>query len=879
MRYRRFLRLQARSREEIERDVDDELAAHLELRVAELIHRGESPERARAIAVERFGDLRGTREGLVLSARERSGRRRRSAWLDALRQDTVFALRGARRSPGHTLFAVAMLALAIGLTTGTFTVIYGALLRPLPFPHADRLYTLLSQDSTGKRIEQVSLANWLDWSEQNRTIQHSAIYQTGRLPVVTGNESSRVSATETIGEFFGTLQPNMLLGRGYTVADAQSEQRFAVVSEGLWRGLLGGDRSLSRPIVLSGRTYNVVGVVRAGYEYPAGTDVWVSRKYEREFGARRNWVSFTGIARLRDDVGLTDADRDLDAIAAHIRQSDPAGIYSYGVELRPLKSAIAGDAGRYLWLLQGAVGFVLLIACANLAGINLARGKRRTQEMAVRAALGAARARLIRQLLIEHVTLALLAGAAGMLIAWWSVRAVLLRTSDLLPRAEAITIDRGILAFAVVVALITGVITGLLPALQLSRVSLKEQMSGGQRGAVAGGRNLPGALLVGIEVAFALMLLTGGGLLMRSYRILLARDLGFDTSNVITAQIALGTVPEIHEVERYWETLLPSLRSIPGVEAVAASNWIPLGIGVSTFLDIEGRAETGGSGYRAISDDYFRTLGLPLLAGRVFDARDVYGGQRVGVISQKLADTYFQGVNPLGRRMRTPGMESFGGRSEPQWITIVGVVADMRQWGLAEEPRPELYVSYRQVPVHGMSMTALVRTRLSAANLMAAVRNRIREHDRRTPADLGTLAELLDNGLQHRRLTLAVLSTFGAIALALAMIGLYSLISFAVAQRTRELAVRAALGARRRNLLQMVFANAMAVVLLGVIAGLAGAAALTRLLDVMLVEVKPLDPLTLLVVTLCLLAAAALAILLPAVRAARLDPLMALRAE
>ena len=277
MRYRRFLRLQPRSREEIERDVDDELAAHLELRVAELIDRGESPARARAIAVERFGDLRGTRDGLVLSARERSERKRRSAWLDALRQDTVFALRGARRSPGHTLFAVVMLAMAIGLTTGTFTVIYGALLRPLPFPRADRLYTLQSQDSTGKRIEQVSLANWLDWSEQNRTIQHSAIYQTGRLPVVTGNESSRVSATETIGEFFGTLQPSMLLGRGYTAADAQSEQRFAVVSEGLWRGLLGGDRSLSRPIVLSGRTYKVVGVVRAGYEYPAGTDVWVSR--------------------------------------------------------------------------------------------------------------------------------------------------------------------------------------------------------------------------------------------------------------------------------------------------------------------------------------------------------------------------------------------------------------------------------------------------------------------------------------------------------------------------------------------------------------------------------------------------------------------------
>jgi putative ABC transport system permease protein len=494
--------------------------------------------------------------------------------------------------------------------------------------------------------------------------------------------------------------------------------------------------------------------------------------------------------------------------------------------------------------------------------------------MAVRAALGASRTRLIRQLLIEHVALALVAGVAGFAWSWWCVRVVLLEAGNLLPRPETMTLDLRVLGFALAISLATGVLTGLFPALQVSRTSLREQINGRQRGSITGGRNLPGAILVGIEVALALLLLTGGGLLIRSYRMLVSHDLGFDTNNLITAEIALRS-RDAQESVQYWEGLLSRLRSTSGVEAVGASNWIPLGIAGSTFLDVEGGVEGGGAGYRAVSDDYLRALGLPILAGRGFARTDAIGTARVAIVNQRLAETYFRQTNPIGQRIRARGMES----TEAPWLTIIGVTGDLRHWGPAADPRPEMYVSYRQVPHHAQAMTAVIRTRVPPATLLPAIREQIRQYDPNTPADLGFLQERLERALQARRLIMTVLSAFAALALLLAALGLYSLISFAVSQRTREIAVRAALGARRVNLLRMVFSNAMIVVGLGIMAGLIAAIALTRFLAALLVDVQPLDPVTLITVTLCLLLAGTFAALWPALRAARLDPLTALRTD
>jgi putative ABC transport system permease protein len=544
------------------------------------------------------------------------------------------------------------------------------------------------------------------------------------------------------------------------------------------------------------------------------------------------------------------------------------------VIFRPLHRGVVGDYADYLWLLLGGVGFVLLVVCTNLAGINLARGRTRTQEMAVRAALGASRKRLIRQLLIEHVALALVAGLAGFALAWWCVRLVLLEAGNLLPRAESITVDLRVLAFALAISLATGVLTGLFPALQVSRTSVRDQMVGLQRGSITGGRNLPGAVLVGVEVALALLLLTGGGLLIRSYRMLLSHELGFDANNLITAEIALSS-RDAGERVQYWEGLLARLRGMSGVEAAGASNWIPLGVAGSTFLDLEGGVQGAGAGYRAVSDDYLRALGLPLLAGRGFARTDDIGSPRVVIINQRLAETYFRHTNPIGQRIRARGMES----TQAPWLTIIGVTADLRHWGPAADPRPEMYVNYRQVPFHAQAMTAVVRTRVPPATLVPAVREQIRQHDPNTPADLGLLQERLERSLQARRLIMTVLSTFAALALLLAALGLYSLLSFAVSQRTREIAVRAALGARRVNLVRMVFGNAMIVVSLGILAGLLAAIALTRFLAALLVDVQPLDPITLIAGTLCLLLAGTLAALWPATRAARLDPLTALRTD
>ena len=548
----------------------------------------------------------------------------------------------------------------------------------------------------------------------------------------------------------------------------------------------------------------------------------------------------------------------------------------------PLRTALVGDVSSYLAVLLGAVGFVLLIVCANLASANLARGTARAHEMAVRVALGAGRGRLVRQLLVEHLLPALAGGAAGVGLALLGVRAFLASSAAArIPRASEIAVDVRVLAFALGVSVLAGLLSGLLPALRASgRGSLRDAIAlgGGARGAVRGGRTLPGAVLIAAEFALALVLLAGAGLLIRSFRTLLERGIGFDSGGMVMAELTLSPrrYADSTRSVAYWEALLASLGGVPGVTAAGAANWVPLGTSGTSFVELAERPgdKVPGAGYRAVSDDYFRALGVPLLSGRFFGRGDVLGSERVVIVNRAAAQLYWPGENPLGRSLRTPGMEGL----RPAWLTVVGVVGDVRQGGLERDAAPEVYVLYRQMPMWARSMTAVVRGRLPAEQLVGVVRERIRAQDPQIVTEVEPFAARLDESIAERRLIMSLLTGFGAFALALAAVGVYGVLSFGVAQRTREIAVRAALGAERGRLLRLVLAGALRVVAAGVAVGLAGASFLSVLVRGMLVDVSPTDPASFAAATLLLVAVGLLAGLVPAWRAARVEPAEALRA-
>ncbi|HKG96157.1 MAG TPA: ABC transporter permease [Gemmatimonadaceae bacterium] len=876
--YRRLFRLRAR---DVAAEVDDEIAAHVQMRVEDLVRRGWGAEAARAEAVRRFGDLGEARRRLRATAREREGRIRMREWLESVRQDAAYAVRQARRAPGFTALAVLTFALGIGATTAVFTVVDGVLLRPLPLAEPERLLSLQSVDSSGGAFPAVSVANWLDWRERNRTLEDAAVYSRDfPTPVLDEGGGLLVAGRQVSGNFFAVVRPPMLVGRPFTEQEAEARAPVAVVGERLWRRVLGADPRLARPLHIGDRAYTVVGVVADSRAFPSGTELWTTGPLPKNRGPFRNYIGHSAVGRLKPGVTLAQADADLDAIAAAIRAEEPGTLYSYGVGVFPLRTALVGDVSAYLSVLLGAVGFVLLIVCANLASANLARGTARAHEMAVRVALGAGRGRLLRQLLVEHTLPALAGGAAGVWLAVAGVRAFLASSAAEIPRASEVGVDVRVLAFALVVSVVAGLLSGLLPALQASgRGSLRNAIAlGGGRGAVRGARTLPGAVLIAAEIALALVLLAGAGLLIRSFRTLLGRGLGFDSRGMVMADVTLSPrrYADSTRSVAYWEALLASLGSVPGVTAAGAANWVPLGNSGTSFVELADRPgeKVPGAGYRAVSDGYFRALGVPLLSGRFFGPGDVLGSERVAIVNRAAARLYWPGEpTPLGRSLRTPGMEGL----RPAWLTVVGVVGDVRQGGLERDPAPEVYVVYRQVPMWARSMTAVVRGRLPAEQLVGVVRQRVRALDPQIVTDVEPFAARLDQSIAERRLIMSLLAGFGAFALALAAIGVYGVLSFGVAQRTREIAVRAALGAERGRLLRLVLGGALRVVAAGVAAGLVGAYFLTALVRTMLVDVRPTDPLSFAAATLILVAVGLAAGFVPAWRAARVDPAEALR--
>jgi predicted permease len=801
--------------------------------------------------------------------------------MESLVQDLRYAARKLIHSPGFTVVAVLTLSLGVGATTAIFSVVNGVLLRPLPYPEPDRLVAVSELTRDGEEIP-VAGANFQDWRSTSRSFEGLAVHAAGAATVLGGADPIRPEVASVSADFFRVLGTQPLLGRTFSPEEAApGGPPVLVVSHDFWRNQLGGTRSLAaRALQVYGTTYQVIGVMPPGFRFPGETGVWIPETL-KDPGAR-NAHNWSVVGRVREGVGLDLARTELDGVQRQLKSQFGDEVDGYGVKVVSLQEALVGSAQGPLLLLLSAAALVLLIACANLASTLLARGTARRQEVAVRSALGASRHRLVRQLLTEGMLLAGLGAIGGLVVAVLALRALtVLAPGVAIPRVEEVGVDGWMLACALLASLAAALLFSLLPALRTSSTEMGRDLTG-TRG-VAGGRGVTWNLLVGAEVALALLLLAGAGLLIRSFWEVTRVNTGFSSEGVLTIDLALPetSYPDDPAVAAFHQSFLAELESIPGVEAAGIVNLLPLGgANINGGFEIEGRGEGSGyADYRAASRDYFGAMRIPLRRGRLFDERDAAGAPDAVVINQTLADRYWPGEDPLGKRIRNLSNDSWV-YGEDRWLTVVGVVGDVRHGGPAAEPSPEVYVNYAQRPFRARYTTAVVRSGLPSATLVPIVRSRLKERFGGTvPAEFQTMDAHVARAVGDRRFTMVVLGAFAAVALVLAAVGIYGVISYRVSQRTREIGVRIALGADPRQVRGMIVRNSMMMVGGGILAGAVCALLLTRVIRSFLFGVDATDPGTLAGVLLLLTGAALLACYLPARRATRVDPMVALRAE
>jgi ABC-type antimicrobial peptide transport system permease subunit len=899
-------------RKKREQELDEEIGSHLRMAERDRIERGETPEEARYAARRDMGN-----ESLVKEVtRSMWG----TDWIGIWLQDLRYGARVLRRNPGFTLIAVFTLALGISATTAIFSVVYGVLLRPLPYDRPEQLVKVSEKEKNGQSSN-LADPNFQDFRAQNRSLQGLAEFSSGLTSVSGGSEPKRLMVATVSSDFFLLMRVSPIRGRAFAPEDQRVGAAPAVlVSYSFWKQYLNATDDLSNvKLRVDNQSASVVGVLTPGFRFPEDSDVWIPRELFSPLPSRtaHNWKA---IARVRDGVTVTQAREDLDAIARAIKKQYGDEVDLVGVSMLPLQEALTTSVRPSLLILLGAVGFLLLVACANVMNLLLAQAAARESELAIRSALGASRGRIVRQFMAETLLLSLTGGAIGVLAALWGVHWLLKLAPPDTPGLAGVSVNLPVLFFALGLCLVVAIGLGTFTALRSSSNDIRTTLAEGGRGSAGSfSTQLIGRTIVVMQLAITMTLLIGAGLLGKSLVRVLSIDPGFRTEHVVTIDLALPPAFKPDQKIRraqFLDNLFSRLRALPGVQDVGGTNALPLLTGTTSdggfavinqqqlspktrdlieraahanvsgdsqlekeLIDFLGGLfrdpkQSGYADYASVSEGYFRSLGIPLLRGRLFDDRDTMDAAHVALISESLAREKWPNENPLGHTIEFGNMDG-----DLRLLTIIGVVGDVRERSLEKPPRPTVYVNYRQRPQATYQFSTVVRTAGDPASVIASARKIMLDLDPDVPPSTSSFTTIFAASTSGRRFNLLLFGIFAATALLLAIAGIYGVLAYSVARRTREMGVRMALGATTANVMRLILGQAAVTTAIGVVLGLVCSFILMRSLQSMLYEVGAADPLTFATVALLLLVVALLAAYLPARRATKVDPNVALRYE
>ena len=802
--------------------------------------------------------------------------------MDSLIKDIRYGFRSLLKRPGFTAIALIALALGIGANTAIFSLVNAVVLQPLPFPEPDRLVWVYGNIRNGGNRASVSPPDFLDYRAQNKTFEQFAA--SGTLPqyrnLTGGGEPERLTASAVTGNYFQTFEVVPLLGRGFSLENEKlGQDQVTVLSYDLWQKRFGGDAGIvNKSIILDGKACEVIGVMPAGLRLPQAADLWVPINFDADPEMKFRKAHFLRpIGRLKPGVSLTQAQADTDVVARQLEQQFPDSNTGWNLRLLSLRDQLVGPSRTPLFILFGAVGLVLLIACANVANLLLVRAAARHKEVALRTALGASRLRILRQMITESLLLAILGGALGALLATWGVALLVKLSEGSLPPTQKIKIDATVLGFTLLISLFTGILFGLVPAFRTMKLNLIDSMKDGARGAGENTlRNRTRSLLVVFETAVAVMLLIGAGLLIRSLVQLQQVNPGFDSNNLLTLRVDLARKKYDTPVKsaNFFQELEARIGALPGVESVGLVTELPLSGQLNDLpFTVEGRPPVSpdqafDADFRRVNQQYFNAMRIPLLRGRNFTEQEVRQSDKVLVVSQQLVDAVFPNEEPVGKRL----ISAMGNQA----FEIIGVVGDIRHQSLAGQPLPAMYMPSRQFG----GTNLVIRTQGDPLSIVSGVRKEVQAIDPEQPiAAIKPMSDWVASSVAAPRYRTTLLALFAALAMVLAATGIYGVMSYSVAQRTHEIGVRMALGARQLDVLKLVVRQGMFLTLIGVILGVGGALALTRVMSTLLFGVTTKDPVTFAVVAALLMAVAFIACFVPARRATKVDPLVALRYE
>jgi predicted permease len=883
---RRVFRFPWRSREAIASDLETELRFHLDMRTAELVAQGIPKTEARMEAEREFGDMERTRR--YCQAVDEGGERgeRRSRYLDEVRQHLVFAWRALRRSPGFAVVALLTLALGIGANTAIFSVVNGVFLRPLPYADPDRLVAVY-EHNVPEHMErsEMSPADVVDYRSQQTALAGLAAYGYGEYTYhPPAGDAVLLEARRVSANMFNVLGARPALGRTFAPdEDTPAKKHVVVLSDGVWRRLFGADAAVvGRAITLDDQPFTVIGVMPPGFTLGFGEGIWTPLDLTNvleDVNRSRKFHFLFSVGRLKPGVTLESARANLLTIARRLEAEYPDANSGHLVTVLPLHAAMAGQLRPTLLVLMAAAVVVLLIACSNMANVMLSRAIGRRRELAIRVALGAGRARVVRQLLSESILVAVLGGTVGVLAAYWGTGALLALNPAALPPFAHVGVDGRVLFYTIVLSLGSGVVFGLVPAVTESAPETHSTLKESDRGTAGGGRSSQmRRVLIVTQTALAVVLLVGAGLLIRSLGEIQHVSMGFDPEHVLTAQVSLGgkRYDSLVAINQFYDRVIGQVARTRGIERVGVVGGLPLRGSSTASLAIEGRAAPPGRlpevGYVVVAGDYFQALRVPLVRGRFLERTDQPKAPPVTLINDAMARRYWGSDDPVGKRIR------IGPDPAAPWITVVGVVGDVRQMGLTMDPRPTVFIPNQQ---DGWpTLTFVIRTTGAPEQAVPVLRAAVRDADPGRPITaVRTMVDVIGQSLAQRRFSMLLLVIFAGVALVLAAIGVYGALAYSVAARTRELGVRMALGASARDVLALVVRQGLGWSILGVALGVVGARIAGRLIEGLLYGVRPTDVETSGAVAVIVAVVALVACVVPARRATRVDPVEALRAE